>query len=529
MVKVGSLFSGYGGLDLAAEALFGARTVWHVEFDAAPSKILAHHWPDVPNYGDVTTVDWAEVEPVDVLTGGYPCQPFSAAGKRKGTNDDRHLWPYVREAIRHLRPRYVLLENVAGHRSLGFDRVLGDMAEDGLNVRWTSLRASDIGAPHHRERIFILATPADAEGERSGERIEPQLGRVSPAARRGSSDDSERVGAMPADADGLGLGQGSEQSVAGSPEESAAVGDLGALPGDRRTDDLLTDRWGVPLCQTCSDALRNRLGGSWQCPDPNVCGNQNDPFPPDDWYDDNDRLVLPTPMAQHSGNTPENHLRKKPGRKAVTDLAILVENNLFDTGGVPVLPTPTVGNATGTNERRGGARSGEMLLPGVAVAAAEGALLPTPRSSRGGSATETMYAFGAVRDDTHRPQGEVVLPTPRAHQRGDCPSEQDRKSPDLGSVGFHFTPERWGKYAPAIHRWEQATRPAPAPTEPNSNGKPRLAAAFAEWMMGLPTGHVTDPAIGISRAEQLKAIGNGVCPQQAYAAGVQLLAMEVKP
>lgn len=87
--------------------------------------------------------------------------------------------------------------------------------------------------------------------------------------------------------------------------------------------------------------------------------------------------------------------------------------------------------------------------------------------------------------------------------------------------------ENWGKYAPAIHRWEVITRPAPAPTEPNKNGKPRLAAAFAEWMMGLPAGHVTDPDIGISRSDQLKAIGNGVCPQQAYAAGIQLLAMEV--
>lgn len=118
-----------------------------------------------------------------------------------------------------------------------------------------------------------------------------------------------------------------------------------------------------------------------------------------------------------------------------------------------------------------------------------------------------------------------LLPTPRAHQRGDCPSEQERKSPDLGSVGFHFSPDRWGKYAPAIRRWEQIVGPAPAPTEPNKNGKPRLNAAFAEWMMGLPSGWVTAPEIGISRAEQLKAIGNGVCPQQATAALRELFAM----
>lgn len=161
-MRIGSLFSGYGGLDLAVEAVIpGARPVWFVEYDEAPSKILAHHWPDVPNFGDVTKVDWATLPPIDILTGGYPCQPFSQAGSRKGTNDERHLWPYVREAIRILRPRFTILENVAGHRSLGFDRVLGDMAEDGLHVWWTSLRVSELGGAHHRERLFILATPSN--------------------------------------------------------------------------------------------------------------------------------------------------------------------------------------------------------------------------------------------------------------------------------------------------------------------------------------------------------------------------------
>ncbi len=111
--RAGSLFSGYGGLDLAVQEVFGTEVVWHCEWEAAPSAILEHHWPGVPNLHDVTEVDWTTVPPVDILTGGYPCQPFSAAGKRKGTNDERHLWPYVREAIRVLRPRYTVLENVA--------------------------------------------------------------------------------------------------------------------------------------------------------------------------------------------------------------------------------------------------------------------------------------------------------------------------------------------------------------------------------------------------------------------------------
>lgn len=110
--------------------------------------------------------------------------------------------------------------------------------------------------------------------------------------------------------------------------------------------------------------------------------------------------VLPTPMAQHSGNTPENHLRKKPGRKVVTDLAILVENDLIKTGGM--LPTPTVGNATGTNERRGGKRSGEKLLPGVVLD-----FLPTPTASD-------------------------------ADKARDNPAQAKRKSPPLSAVSVHF-------------------------------------------------------------------------------------------
>lgn len=164
-MKIGSLFSGTGALDIAVEEVTGATPAWFVENDPAPSKILNHHWPNVPNLGDVTQINWSEVEPIDILTGGYPCQPFSLSGQRKGANDERHLWPYIREAIRYLRPRFTFLENVRGHRSLGFDRVLGDMAEDGLHVQWVSLRASEVGAPHHRERVFILASSPDPDGD----------------------------------------------------------------------------------------------------------------------------------------------------------------------------------------------------------------------------------------------------------------------------------------------------------------------------------------------------------------------------
>ena len=163
-MRIGSLFSGYGGLDAGVQSVLGGSVAWHVEFDKHPSAILAHHFPDVPNFGDVTAVDWSTVEPVDVLTGGYPCQPFSHAGKRKGTDDERHLWPHVRDAIGALRPRLVVLENVAGHLTLGGPGVVGEIAGLGYDARWGVVRAADAGAPHRRARLFIVATP-DAEDD----------------------------------------------------------------------------------------------------------------------------------------------------------------------------------------------------------------------------------------------------------------------------------------------------------------------------------------------------------------------------
>ena len=152
-MRVGSLFSGYGGLDMAV----GGDLAWYSEIEPAACKVMEAHYPGVRNLGDITAINWAEVEPVDILTGGYPCQPFSHAGHRKGKNDERHLWPYVRDAIRTIRPRYAILENVSAHLTLGFADVLADLAEIGWSCEWRTVRASDIGAPHRRERLFIVA------------------------------------------------------------------------------------------------------------------------------------------------------------------------------------------------------------------------------------------------------------------------------------------------------------------------------------------------------------------------------------
>jgi DNA (cytosine-5)-methyltransferase 1 len=162
-VKLGSLCSGYGGLDLAIESLFEVELAWYAEYDKNPAKIMETNYPNVKNLKDLTKINWSEIEPVDILSAGYPCQPFSQAGQRKGTNDPRHLWPYIFEAVGTIRPKLVILENVRGHLSLGFDAVLKDLASIGYAAEWQIVRASEVGAPHQRARLFIIAYP---EGSR---------------------------------------------------------------------------------------------------------------------------------------------------------------------------------------------------------------------------------------------------------------------------------------------------------------------------------------------------------------------------
>ncbi|MCF2531327.1 DNA cytosine methyltransferase [Yinghuangia sp. KLBMP8922] len=138
----------------------GGSVLWHADNAPAAAAVLARHWPGVPNLGDIKTVDWQSVPPVDLVTAGYPCQPFSSAGQKKGVNDARHLWPHVARALGLLRPRWVVLENVGHHLRLGFDVVLGDLARLGFDARWCCVRASDVGAAHERRRLFVLAWDA---------------------------------------------------------------------------------------------------------------------------------------------------------------------------------------------------------------------------------------------------------------------------------------------------------------------------------------------------------------------------------
>ncbi|MDF1488821.1 MULTISPECIES: DNA cytosine methyltransferase [Actinomycetes] len=202
LLRVGSLFSGYGGLDLAVEHALHAQTVWFSEISPV-QRVFAHHWPDAPNLGDITTINWADVPPVDILCGGFPCQDVSTVGKMAGLTPGTRsgLWSHMADAIDRLRPEYVVIENVRGLLSASAVRatpegvsdatpdpatlrdlepglwgvgdeparplralgaVLGDLADLRYDARWIGLPASLIGAPHPRFRVFVLAHRADS-------------------------------------------------------------------------------------------------------------------------------------------------------------------------------------------------------------------------------------------------------------------------------------------------------------------------------------------------------------------------------
>jgi len=433
--------------------VFGGDVAWHAELEwltdektgktrpNAAVKVLAHHWPNVPNLGDISAVDWATVEPVDILCGGFPCQDVSSAGLRAGITEGTRsgLWAMFAKAIAALRPKVVVIENVRGllsadgeewpaevvaadaeaarlarvvalinskirrairggwwlgeykqrkqfestrlvrlrdralarfralkrrlvQRAIG--TVVGDLASLGYDAQWATVSAASVGAPHQRERVFILATDA--------------------AGLCGS--------------DITGRGNASGQHVC-----------TVARAGDR-------DRSG------CASARGEYVG----------------------------RVTTELAAVDHLLPTP----RRSDGDGGANPLSRAERMDDVETRVIRLLNTPSCADGGGGHLTRSGARGHEALLPGQAVE--------------------------------------------MAHS--------------------------WGKYEPAIRCWESLTRPAPSPNEPNSKGNPRLAPAFPEWMMGWPDGWVT-AVPGVSRNDQLRIIGNGVCPQQAIAALQQLVSL----
>lgn len=162
------LFSGIGGFALGLNRA-GFETVAFCEIDKFCTKILNKHWPDVPVIGDVRDADaFKSVGHVDIITGGYPCQPFSVAGKQRAQNDDRHLWPAMFNIIKDKRPSWVVGENVAGHINLGLDQVLADLEGEGYQARAFVIPACAVNALHRRDRVWIIAH-SDVSGRRQGD------------------------------------------------------------------------------------------------------------------------------------------------------------------------------------------------------------------------------------------------------------------------------------------------------------------------------------------------------------------------
>lgn len=250
MPTVASLCSGYGGLDLGLALKIGpVDHQWFAEIDPAPAAVLAARFPKIPNLGDLATIDYSTLIRPDWLTAGFPCQPASQAGKQKGMDDDRWLWDEVARAVAGLRPRHVLLENVLGLLTVDggrpFERVICDLAALGYVGSWGVVRASEAGAPHRRERVFIRALDAHADeqsrdlgtGLRAGE---------SGGIGRGRPHDLHAQ--TPADADGTGLeGRGSAvRDPAQEPAHDGAVPDTygsgRALVGGQQSEQRDADR-----------------------------------------------------------------------------------------------------------------------------------------------------------------------------------------------------------------------------------------------------------------------------------------------
>ena len=249
--RILSLFSGYGGLDMAVQEVFGGELVAVADIDSGPCKILAHRHPGVPNLGDVSTIDWTTIH-ADIICGGSPCQDLSTAGRRAGMTDGTrsNLWAMMREGIAQLRPRYVIWENVRGAysasaasamesdprllgdhpagqpalRALG--RVLGDLADLGYDAQWCGLRAADVGAPHGRFRVFLLA--ADSRGDGGHEGDVAIVGRTRGAGATGLPVERHRLATANADQPGL-EGQQGQTGAAQAGRHGHALAGAGGL------------------------------------------------------------------------------------------------------------------------------------------------------------------------------------------------------------------------------------------------------------------------------------------------------------
>jgi len=487
---IGSLCSGYGGLDLAVEEFFGAKTAWFSEFEAGPSRILEHHWPNVPNLGDITKIDWSSVPKVDIIAGGTPCQDLSGAGKRQGMSEGTrsNLWVQMREAIAIVKPSIVVWENVRGAYSARADseveseprllgdsgngepflralgRVLGDLSDLGFDAEVIPIRASDVGAAHARFRVFVVA----------------YAGRVLGESGRDAAPGKEVGGRASADASGSG-GIPSTAAIKLFPTPDASVANDGES----------VETWEARHQRVMLTAANGNGMGT-----PLTIAAQ----------------LFPTPKAS-DGEWGTPRTSGRPIERA-THLGTIAT----------LLPTPVVTDANGARNATAIRKPGATFNSGQTMTDVT-TLLPTPRASRGASNTETLYALGGVRDDEGDEQGNVRLEpafaTTSVEEYAQLWDSLEDQSP------FWLT-EKGDDYWPAISRWASVIgRKSPSPTVPDGkDGRHRLNPRFTEWLMGCDDGWLTDPAIweplgwtaSKVRNAALKAGGNGVVTRQAFVA-----------
>ena len=475
MLTVGSLCSGYGGIELALSSVLDCDLAWFAEFEDAPAKVMAHHHPGVPNLRDLTKIDWTTVAPVDVITAGFPCQPFSHAGKRLGANDERHLWPHIAQAIDVLRPRLALLENVRGLLT----------AQGEPDPEWVAELARK--AVRWQVVIHHVIEPKIRKARRRGQldritRLEADVVRLLEqrrvaldTVRRARSRLVRAIGVVARDLANIGYVMrwyGLRAADVGAAHGRfrvflfAVPADSEGFAGQART--APTGRHGHPVAGVGGSAL----------------------------------TLLPTPVADNSRGLPS----------ASTDYASLANV------AASLLPTPTTQPSTGNGHARNLGK--------------EAQLLPTPAVNDMGAGKtvdewdawtermKTAHGNGNGHGKSLSIEAARLLPTPSvADGMGGHLTRSGDRSNELLLPGVAKAHQQaWDQYAAAIARAEQAIgRPAPPPTETGPKGAPRLSPRFVEWLMCLPEGWVTDVA-GISRNDQLKMLGNGVVPAQCAAA-----------
>jgi DNA (cytosine-5)-methyltransferase 1 len=276
-LRVLDLFSGIGGFSLGLERTGGFETAAFCEYAEFPRKVLAKHWPDVPIYPDIRELTAERLDadglgPVDLICGGYPCQPFSHAGKRLGAEDDRHLWPEMRRLVETLRPAWVIGENVAGHVSMGLDDVLSDLGALGYACQAFVIPACAVNAPHRRDRVWLVA--------HSDHAIQPA------SARRGEDDwhqpgnDLGRCGEVVSYATGAGF---SERRRSGRQTRTAEEG-TGLVAQPQRCGEAVANAIGIGIgrcsrngewqdaihADTCGETVGAGTDGSWWAVEPDV-------------------------------------------------------------------------------------------------------------------------------------------------------------------------------------------------------------------------------------------------------------------